>query len=83
MKIGLKIGERGPVQKFLDTYSVSYLNHHGMRARYIHSQESWVDRICVGMAIKTKSGEVNTGFDTVVTYLGNDMWTTEKGGHLR
>ena len=50
-----------------------------MRAR----QESWVDRICVGMAIKTKSGEVNTGFDTVVTYLGNDMWTTEEGGHLR
>ena len=79
MKIGLKIGERGPVQKFLDIYSVSYLNHHGMRAR----QESWVDRICVGMAIKTKSGEVNTGFDTVVTYLGNDMWTTEEGGHLR
>ena len=54
-----------------------------MRARYMHSQESWVDRICVGMAIKTKSGEVNTGFDTVVTYLGNDMWTTEEGGHLR
>ena len=25
----------------------------------------------------------NTGFDTVVTYLGNDMWTTEEGGHLR
>ena len=83
MKIGLKIGERGPVQKFLDIYSVSYLNHHGMRARYTPSQESWVDRICVGMATKTKSGEVNTDFDTVVTYLGNDMWTTEKGGHLR
>lgn len=83
MKIGLKIGERGPVQKFLDIYSVSYLNHHGMRARYMHSQESWVDRICVGMAIKTKSGEANTDFDTVVTSLGNDMWTTEKGGHLR
>lgn len=83
MKIGLKIGERAPVQKFLDIYSVSYLNHHGMRARYINSQESWVDRICVGTAIKTKSGEVNTGFDTVVTYLGNDMWTTEEGGHLR
>ena len=83
MKIGLKIGERGPVQKFLDIYSVSYLNQHGMRSRYILSKESWVDRICVGMEIKTKSGEVNTGFDTVVTYLGNDMWTTEKGGHLR
>ena len=83
MKIGLKIGERGLAQKFLDIYSVSYPNHHGMRASYIHSQESWVDRICVGMAIKTNAGEVNTVFDTVVTYLGNDMWTTEEGGHLR
>lgn len=83
MKIGLKIGERGPVQKFLDIYSVSYLNHHGMRARYIHSQESWVVAISAGFKIRTKSGETNTHFDTAVTYLGKGVWTTEEGGHLR
>lgn len=67
MELGIKIGERGSLEKMVNTYNWHYLRTHGLRVVGAYTQAL------------TKNGyAIIDEYADVITYCGNGIWDVRK-----
>lgn len=74
MKIKIDIGTRGTLKEFKNAYTAKFLKLHG----YKEYGYQWFGEIVTFKTVKTKYGELVIYNNSVLTYVGDGIWSVAK-----
>lgn len=74
MKIEIPVCTRGTLKEFKNAYTAKFLKLHG----YKEYGYQWFGEIVTFKTVKTKYGELVIYNNSVLTYVGDGIWSTER-----
>ena len=74
MKINIPVCTRGTLKEFKNAYTAKFLKLHG----YKEYGYQWFGEIVTFKTVKTKYGELVIYNNSVLTYVGDGIWSVAK-----